>query len=76
MDFTVDKKINQELIRFMALISMKNSYLPDHFMFEFEITRLEFSERYGFIRNVQPQQSKMLITLFLIIKLLIVNVIL
>ena len=57
------------------MISSDLSFLPNNFLFEFELYRLEYSEIFGYIRNVSPFESKMIITMFLVVKIFIKNVI-
>lgn len=63
------------MAQFLGSISLNGIYMPDKYLFQFEIDRLEFSQRYGFITNMTPERSKMVLAMFLIVRIFARNVI-
>ncbi len=45
------EKIPLELLNFFALAYQNESYLPQGILFEFELIRLEFNEKFGYLKD-------------------------
>ena len=43
-------------------------------MTQFEIDRMEFSTDFGFIKNVKKEQTQMILSFILVIKVMIINI--
>jgi len=55
---------------FLRTISAENSIIPQNYLFQYELSRLEFN-RLGGLRNMNETRSKMIIAMFFLIRLLI-----
>ena len=52
---TNEVKVPEELLRFLGTMFTDKGYLPQDFMFEFELERVQFHPKYGYLFNVKPK---------------------
>lgn len=52
MKNSTDGKVPEDLLKYMAIFYTEKSYLPQDFMFEFELDRLKFHPKFGYIVDV------------------------
>lgn len=71
-----EDKISQsdkKMYTFLSKICLENGRFPDHYLHNFEMTRICFKST-GSLTNVKRDQSSLLIGMFLILRVLIVNI--
>lgn len=67
---TMEGTFPVQLAEFIANISENGCAPPNHFLFEFEIRRLQYTH-YGTLKNLTDNHSKMIIGMFLLMRVLI-----
>ena len=68
-------EIDQEILTFLAKISLENGCFPDGYITDFELARINIKNT-GTLCEVTRDQSKLLIGMFIILRTLIISVLL
>eukprot|EP01017_Pseudomicrothorax_dubius_P007931 TRINITY_DN12553_c0_g1_i1.p1 TRINITY_DN12553_c0_g1~~TRINITY_DN12553_c0_g1_i1.p1 ORF type:complete len:266 (-),score=49.33 TRINITY_DN12553_c0_g1_i1:2-799(-) len=75
IDKTGPQHLPGSLLEFLAMIANNKCFPPQDFLFEFEVSRLNFNT-FGTYKDMTPMKSKMIIGCFVYIRVLLAQIIL